>query len=242
MKSSKNNSKIVPALISGIFLIIASVISGQYLLQSNDVRNENAKTATSIALTVQTVTQVVAFLPTFTSYPTYTPFPTYTVAPNNKDLPVIELTKNATVNLPTSTSIADNIDTPQGSVLELGEWWKEDGVWLQLSDIEFGSSGHITLKLMLWNNTGNELLFRWSYPVNFLLKDNTGHTYELDWQYTGGDSEAVDENDSIYVSTMGDDIVYYDPIIFDTSVTDLYFIVVNLSRIKYAEWHIAVPK
>lgn len=187
--------------------------------------------------TVMVTTTPGPALPTFTSIIqevfveiTTTPQPTFT----------------ATTTLTGTPTLTEVVNTPPDSVLEVGEWWKKDGVWLMVSEVEFGNLGELRIHLELWNQTGNDLIFSWSPVGNFSMVDNIGHRYALEYYYTSGiNSEVIEAgalvelNHTHYGSpaVKFDDTQYFDPL-----VTDLYFTVIDLSRVTYAQWHIVVPK
>jgi hypothetical protein len=114
----------------------------------------------------------------------------------------------------------------------VGEWWREGDVWLRLSNVEFRTDS-INISLELWNKTGNSLIFEWSANQNFLLVDNTGY------RYTGENSvkrEVIEASQKADITT-----IYFDNHFFDLSVTNMTFIVTDLSRISRAQWYIPVP-
>ena len=179
-------------------------------------------------------TPAPVILPTYTLLPTYTPYPTM-VSPS----PTIVVVTPTAMPTPTAPEV-----TPADAVLEIGEWWKQDGVWLRLESARLYSSGEITIMLELWNRTGNQLLFTWSEPSNFALIDNNGHRYLAHFNYTRAQNESfnVDQrrrfNKIPYAYTM----VYQDTTFFGASVTDLWLVITDMSRISHAKWHIPVPK
>lgn len=74
--------------------------------------------------------------PTFTQVVTAT-LPSATNTPASTDTP-----------LPTATSTSSPTpepDTPSGSILEVGEWWKEDGVWMRVSEYWIRPEGDIKI-------------------------------------------------------------------------------------------------
>jgi DNA-binding CsgD family transcriptional regulator len=133
--------------------------------------------------------------------------------------------------------------TPPDSILEVGEWWKGDGVWVRVSDVEFAQYGMIYIDVEFWNKTGDTLIFEWSGPKNFSLADNTGHFYEIDWQSRGESSEAIDGDQLVTFSNgYGTSVMYDDEYVYQPEVIEMWFTVTGLSRIEYAKWYIVVPK
>jgi len=135
-------------------------------------------------------------------------------------------------------------DTPNAAVLEVGEWWKTNDVWIKVSEALLNESGSVIITLDMWNKTGSSLLFEWSTARNFSLKDNTGHVYP---RYRGDEvnNEVFNAGESKSLLSYGGlpyTAVFTDQYLFDPSVTDLYFTVTDLSRIAQAQFHIKVPK
>jgi len=146
-------------------------------------------------------------------------------------------------NTPTPT---EPENTAQDSVLEIGEWWKHEGVWLKISEVEFDPSGYIEIRIEFWNKTGTDLVFDWSPTGNFSLTDNTNHQYGYEWySQSGVNNEVVSASDLIqlhHVHYGSPAVTFEDNHFFDTNVTALYFTVNDLSRVPLAIWHIVVPK
>jgi len=149
--------------------------------------------------------------------------------------------------IPTPT-VAEPANTSRGTILEVGEWWKHEGVWLKVSEAKFGSSSHIVIKIELWNKTGNDLIFEWSPTGNFALTDNTDHRYEFEWyskSQSGVNNTVIPAGDLVqlhHVNYGSPAVTFDDSHFFDASVTDLYFIISDMSRVPFAQWHISVPK
>jgi len=177
-----------------------------------------------------------------TPYPTYTPLPTYTPYPTPA-----HPTPNINITTPTPfPTQAESVNTPGGSTLAVGQWWKSEGVWIRVSDVEFMEIGYIKINLELWNKTGNTIIFDWVPRGNFALADNTNHTYSLHPTYSrsGSDREVIeaDELKPIKYQIYSQTVQYDDSNFFNSSVTDLYFSVVDFSRVPIAQWRITVPK
>jgi len=140
------------------------------------------------------------------------------------------------------------VNTLPDTILEVGEWWKYEGVWLKTSEVEFGSSSYIEIRIELWNKTGNDLIFEWSPTGNFALVDNTDHRYAFEWysqSQTGVNNTVIPAGDlmQLHHTHYGSPAVTFDDShFFDANVTDLYFTINDLSRVPFAQWHISVPK
>jgi len=140
------------------------------------------------------------------------------------------------------------VNTPPETILELGDWWKNEGVWLKLSEVEFGTSSYIEIRVEFWNQTGNDLIFEWSPTGNFSLKDNTEHLYAYEWysqDQTGVNSEVIPASELVqlhHVHYGAPAVTYDDAHFFDANVNELYFTIRDLSRVPFAKWRISVPK
>jgi len=147
-----------------------------------------------------------------------------------------------------SPTPTEPVNTPPETILELGDWWKNEGVWLKLSEVEFGTSSYIEIRVEFWNQTGNDLIFEWSPTGNFSLKDNTEHLYAYEWysqDQTGVNSEVIPASELVqlhHVHYGAPAVTYDDAHFFDANVNELYFTIRDLSRVPFAKWRISVPK
>ncbi len=143
---------------------------------------------------------------------------------------------------------AEPINTPPDAILEVGEWWKHEGAWLKVSEVEFGTSSWIEIRIELWNKTGNDLIFEWSPTGNFALIDNTDHRYAFEWysqSQTGVNKTVIPAGElmQLHHTHYGSPAVTFDDShFFNANVTNLYFTINDLSRVPFAQWHISVPK
>jgi hypothetical protein len=144
---------------------------------------------------------------------------------------------------PTATPEAD---TQPGSILEVGEWWKEEGVWLRLAEYRLTQDiPSIRIRLELWNKIGDTLLFSWNTSGNLSLRDNNGFNYPLTLQFTNITENAIfepDEIGNVRITNLGNDVVFQDDRLFDADVTELILTVTELSRIDRAQFRITLNK
>jgi hypothetical protein len=174
--------------------------------------------------------------PTTTPYPTYTPYPTPVPA-----TPVVKVA--TTTPVPTPTELAN---TPPDSILEVGDWWKTNNVWLRINKVEFDTvPSELLIYLDLKNLTENKLVFSWIPAQNLTVVDNTGHIYEVrssgDWER----NEVVDPSTTIQLPFPGggsNTWSTFDTFYFNQPVTELVLTVTDLSRISFARWRIKIPK
>lgn len=183
--------------------------------------------------------------PTDTPLPTYTPIPTPTPhPPTSTRLPRTD----TPAPQPTSTPIPPPTPIPNtapGSILEVGEWWISDGVWLRLRDVQWHSGG-LYIGLEFQNQTDGTLAFEWSVYNNFTLVDNTGYEYKAwpNWGeqeiFSSYEQGKISETGyawaASYVNNLNDNRL------FNSAITSFTFSVSNFSRISNAKWIIRAPR
>lgn len=181
----------------------------------------------------------------FTDTPetTFTPVVTAT-SPPATDTPAFTDTPPPTR---TSTpSPTPEPDTPSGSILEVGEWWKEDGVWMRVSDYWIRPEGDIKIVIEFWNRTNGTLIFSWHPSGNFSLVDNSGHRYPLYFTYESGNTmnEVIEAGELVLIRFHQYETAlhYRDKYVFNSSVTELILTVTGFSRIDEAEFRIPINK
>jgi hypothetical protein len=131
--------------------------------------------------------------------------------------------------------------------LEVGEWWKADGVWVRLSKYAYSDTfPAIRIVVEFWNKTDGPLLFSWNTSGNLSLVDNTGHSYPLTGQFSNAENRlaVVDAGELVEITNrqFGYIAIYEDEFLFDTSVTELIFTLTDFSRIAEAQFRIPVAK
>jgi hypothetical protein len=173
------------------------------------------------------------------SSPSPTPLPTYTQYPT--PVPDTPIVKTATATpLPTPT---EPTNTAPGTILEVGEWWKENGVWVQVNEIQLHDYGAIKVFMTVMNRTENKLLIDWAQDINFSLIDNTGHRYSDSSQTREGKTGIdVNEKKGIYEYSDWSAAEYRDDHFFNSDVTELIFTVTEFSRISRAQWRLPISK
>jgi hypothetical protein len=146
-------------------------------------------TAGSVA--VSTPPQV-ATVPTYTPMPTYTPYSTSRPAPTN-----VPTEAPTAISEPTATFVptaipqpTKPINTSQGTILDVGQPWKQDGLLLTIVESKFGPNNPdsndctISAAFDIHNLTSS------SYVVNvqayqFSAKDNLGNSWPVTGIHTG---------------------------------------------------------
>ena len=192
-----------------------------------------------VEVTVEVPIEVTSVV-TATPYPN---MPTQTAFVQEMVVVVTATSEPTPTTLPTPT---EPVNTPQDTLLEVGEWWKHEGVWIKVSEVEFGASSYVEIRIEFWNKTGSDLIFEWTPTGNFSLTDNTNHRYGYEWySQSGVNSEIISAGDLVQLhhTHYGEPAVTFDdPHYFDANVMDLYFVIEDLSRVTFAQWHFTVPK
>ena len=140
-----------------------------------------------------------------------------------------------------SESILEKIlpeTNPYADAYEMGDWAKQDDVWVRLFDFEV-SQDYIRIDFEIWNKTGKDIYFSWSPEQNFSMTDNNDNRYEI---FTTSTREVSVENDErLHFTGHGyDTIQFRDDPIFESGVTDLYITMEYLSKIDKAIFHVSV--
>jgi DNA-binding CsgD family transcriptional regulator len=222
-------------LASGFFYAFGDQIFGEISTSEQEVVGMETVVEKLVEVTVEVEKTVVV---------TAEPGPEQPTSPPQ----IVEVIVSATP-LPTpvpSPIPTEPVNTPPDTILEVGEWWKHEGVWTKVSEVEFGSSSTVEIRIEFWNKTGNDLIFEWSPTGNFSMIDNTNHRYEYEWySQSGVNSEVIPTGELVQLhhTFYGDPAVTFDDShYFDANVTDLYFTIADISRLPFAQWHISVPK
>ena len=134
-----------------------------------------------------------------------------------------------------------------GSAYEVGEWHKEDDMWIRLRDYELTSYDYdrMVLYLEIWNKSDQEIHFSWNTETNLELKDNIGTRYELTNRYIpGSDNETLlpQERSDLNPGLAKATAEYLVSPMFENGVTELLFSVDYLSRFEKVTWRIPVNK
>ena len=127
---------------------------------------------------------------------------------------------------------------PYADAYEMGEWVKQDNVWVRLYDYNV-SRGTIQLNFEIWNKTGKDIYFSWTPSQNFSMTDNKNNRYETIMTTTGEQSVENDERLNFTYDSF-DTIRYMDDPLYESGVTDLYITMEYISKIDKAVFHISV--
>jgi hypothetical protein len=146
--------------------------------------------------------------------------------------------------VPTNTPVpTPNPNTQPGSLLELGQTWKQNGIELTLAGVQFsGNSMRVTWRFE--NNTGQDILVRY-HGDNFTFRDNTsGQELNSRGFYDGTFIYNIDEivkSGEYVINTKKNGrgvslLVYFDPAITKEILVTAY----DIARIEQAQWIIRV--
>lgn len=176
--------------------------------------------------------------PTYTLYPTYTPRPTYTLQPTYT--PYAAGSGDATTE-PAPT--AESANTPLGSVLSVGETWRQDGLEMTLSQVkldeDFGTP-YVGPFFVVRNASPTTLTFDF-YTQGLVVRDSTGARYTrwpggdttLNFNLAPGDSqETALDNGGGWIEYRGN---YY-----SSSVAHVEIVLTGFGRISEARWRMAI--
>ena len=133
------------------------------------------------------------------------------------------------------------------NVYEIGEWHKEDHMWIRLRDYELTDYDYdrMLVYLEIWNKSDNEVHFSWDTETNLVLKDNIGSRYDLTNRYIpGSDNETLkpQERSDLKPGLSKATAEYFVSPMFENGVTELLFSVDYLSRFEKVTWRIPVNK
>lgn len=143
--------------------------------------------------------------------------------------------------IPTATPV---LDTPEGTILEVGEKWKQEGVALSLDKIEFEPPNKFRAFFTFYNNTDHELILTVKEDF-FLAVDNIGNKWRLVWpQILPWVGPAVRSEFSEIVESGGKHggwrVTFGGGDLTRPELSEIIVIVDGISKIKNARWRIPV--
>ena len=147
---------------------------------------------------------------------------------------------------PIISSIKSSLGSSE-DVYEIGEWHKEDDMWIRLRDYELTNYDYdkINLFVEIWNKSDNEIHFSWDTETHLELKDNIGTRYKLTNRYIpGSDNETLlpQERSDLIPGLSKATAEYFVSPMFENGVTELLFSVDYLSRFEKVTWRIPINK
>lgn len=142
------------------------------------------------------------------------------------DIPCPGGSGSSTIPSPVPTDgTTETGDTTPGSVLAVGEWWKQENEWLRVQEVKFGNT-QLSIKLEFWNRTNGPLTLEWKDGTTFTLLDNTGRKYKIQWQKIAESSRTIQAGESIQCEIETDRSAWNTENLFsEASITDFTFFI-----------------
>ena len=125
---------------------------------------------------------------------------------------------------------------PYANAIEIGDWVKQDDVWVRLSEYEV-TGVRVALYFEVWNKTGHEYFFSWKDEDIFSMVDNKNNKYDVLGSYLRKENLDIDERIGIIGQNIGTVGFRNDPL-YNSGVTDLYVEVEYLATVDEAVFHI----
>ena len=206
---------------------------------------------------------------TYTPYPTYSPYPTYTAIPlsstrASQPTSLAQHTPHPTYTYcptytphPTLAPLTDTpwpsptpqMDTPPGTILEVGETWLQTGAEVLLKNAslnsQVGPTG-VLFELHFTNRKPQDISFSYSIDSNFVALDNLGRRLKLGYMslpyYWTCDPQTrvVRAGETTNLTCVGADSFLAEVNIGDSNVTEVIITVSGISSIYNASWRIPV--
>ncbi len=169
----KSNTVLIVAIIGLVGTVIAAIITvmGNYNVEKLRQETELTRIAL-VSIATQEETAQIATQQDTATVTIASPVPTQT--PNPTQTPKIEPTIEPSL-IPTIDTRSN--DTPEGSVLQIGETWTTSGLSVQLRSLTFAFGDEADLQFTFTNNTGHTLFFHLSRDAHIIMKDNSGKIY-----------------------------------------------------------------
>jgi hypothetical protein len=167
--------------------------------------------------------------------PTGTPIPpTATHTPQPTQTPWIIIATPIPTPVPTEPE-----NTPPGTILEVGETWKQDGLHLTLRKLEMTGGGIVNTWFVAENKAGQVLNFKFN-TKDVVVTDNNGVVFGKHYEKSCTQSHRLEKGESRDIKECynwtgfrhGGD--YFDP-----EVTYLVVTISNFGRIGEAKWRTA---
>ena len=125
---------------------------------------------------------------------------------------------------------------PYADAIEIGDWVKQDDVWVRLSEYEV-TGVKVAIYIEVWNKTGHEYFFSWTDEDNFSMVDNKNNKYDVFGSYLRKENLDIDERDVIIGQNIGTANFNNDSL-YKSGVTDLYVKMEYFATVDEAVFHI----
>jgi hypothetical protein len=251
MDKSKRTLEVI-----GIFIGIVACIAGWLALPQVQRRLEQP-----------TTTSIADLQPTYTPLPTYTPYPTVFLPTQSPTEAISPTSVTIPTSIPTEaipptvdlipTSIPSpfptiSLDTPSGSVLGTGQYWRQNDLSLILDDVSFNAATPcVSFRFDLNNDSDHDVILT-IVLGQFSVTDNTGRTWTpraLSHYVHCGDpgpwndsqiSTSIAPGQSYWDAAYTTWLVSFDGPLTDPQVTNLYIAVNGLAQFSNATWGITI--
>jgi len=174
----------------------------------------------------------------------------------SEPLPEPSPTKSEPTPIPMSTPIPTRVvlqDTPAGTILDVGQTWRQSGVELTLLEIELHPTrddyyGQVYTSWRFANNTPNEIILSYSYQ-NFSANDNLGNRLKILGFYNESfwcdDYSLVMKSGDIFDFSKMCPVVggYQLPVVVNLSnkqISEIIVTATGISSISDAKWRIPI--
>ena len=125
---------------------------------------------------------------------------------------------------------------PYADAIDVGDWVKQDNVWVRLSDYEVTGT-KVAVNIEVWNKTGREYFFSWNAEDNFSMVDNKNNKYDVAGGYLRKVNIDIDQRMRIPGHSIGT-VDFDNDSIYNSGVTDLYVDMEYFATIDEAVFHI----
>ncbi len=263
IRALENRNKIVIGAILAV-IVCGVIAAGVFLLgrNTNDIAGtddgdavialQSTNAALALQLTVESLNQSANIPPQVTNAPQVNPTslpPTVLPAPTNTSLPT-------PTSPPTDTPITDTVP---GTILEVGQAWKQEGMELRLTNVEMDTASSSSMDPVQWglfitfelsNFTGNDVPIRYNLAEAISAADNFGQMLKYgstnrSWTDYRPEPVSIVLNSGTTIRLSSFD--YWDSlasIFFFVDVTNVniteVIVTVNISRINNAQWRIPI--
>jgi hypothetical protein len=178
-------------------------------------------------------------MPTYTPYPTHTPYPTYTpnVVPTPEPTEALPMpTPVVVIVTATSTPVPTELPfTPPGSVLAVGDTWRQGEVSLTLDKVLLNPSD-LRPSFTLRNEGSQRIIGSYTTNKNIKVEDNLGIVYTVGPYYRIKRDFTLDPGES-YTINGG---LPYDGDLANKMVEWVLITVDDISSIQNARWKVNV--
>jgi len=246
----EKSQKKIAGTLAGLLLLVAILWTG-YEIGANDSTSTPPNPTTVAALDTQVVpkpTLTFTFQPTNTDAPApASPTATYTNEPVSSPTP-----RPTATTAPTSTLIPD---TPPGTILNVGEEWRQNDVGLRLTEFNLNTSDSfyygVNVRFLFRNYTDSDLILTYA-DRDFLASSGSGQSLTVRGFYNRSfwcpeTDVIVPANQSFDLDNSCDSSVdgYRLNIAVDfsdQSITEVIVLVTQFSRITEARWRIPLNR